>query len=156
MDKIDKVVEDHEKRLKRLDQFLIDTDNRLLGVEAMKDPQSIHFKIEDLYQQLAGMIEQTTLILSKLQSLSIDDKYIEVFKDKELKEFHLQSGVSLPELKAFIEKNITKKGISSSEAYKYGTGEVGDVIARSKVGKFLRESAVRKNQLCKTKNSTIK
>lgn len=129
-----------EKKIDMLENKIKDLEGRIVDLESLRYPENVYQQIEDMYNRIDIMTTNIDTILQKLNTFNLDDKYIEIFSNDELLSFYEQSGLSLPEIKKFIEKFITKEVIDESTAYKYATGNIKDLRCRSKIGKFLREA----------------
>jgi hypothetical protein len=131
-----------EKKVEMLENRLKDFDNRILEMEGRRSPDNVYNQIDDVYNRIETMTTNIDKILQRINTFNLDDKYVEIFSNEDLKNFYEQSGLSLPEIKQFVEKFITKENIDESTAYRYVVGEIKELRCRSKIGKFLREAAI--------------
>uniref|UniRef100_A0A6M3M1P8 Uncharacterized protein n=1 Tax=viral metagenome TaxID=1070528 RepID=A0A6M3M1P8_9ZZZZ len=131
------------RRLEKLEALYRDNiDSRLQEVERNKSYLNIEQRFESIFAQLEEMASKLGVVLSRLQVINLDKRFLELFTDDELREFYNQADIGLKELAVFIEKYISGKHCGIDQASKYKDGHVKDLQIRSKVGKFLREYAL--------------
>lgn len=131
-----------EKSYRKLDNSIKDIINRIYELESQRTADSVWGKIDYAFNEIDVLTTKIDKIMQKINTINFDDKYIEVFSDEDLKSYYAQSGFSLPQIKEFVEKYITKEPIDERTAYRYANGEMKDLRCRSKIGKFLREAAL--------------
>ena len=118
-----------------------DLESRVRDLEGIKNPLTVEDRISHLYDMIDNITTSMANLMQKLNAINTDDKYIEVFDDKDLKGFYEVSGLMIKDVRDYIGKNITRAEITNVMAYNYVNGEVKDLKARSILGKYLRQHA---------------
>jgi len=126
-----------------------DLDSRILTLENQRYAPNVHSKIQSLFETLEELVGKISVIKNKIEIINLDEKYVELFTEKDLKNYYQQCGLSLNEVKTFVDKYIHKgEPTSLSTVSRYVNGETTDLIIRSNIGKFLRQAAILKNKEC--------
>jgi len=124
---------------------LKDVDKKLDAILTRRDPMYITQKVEGCYSVMRKLEQKYNEILIKLNSYALEDKYAELFTDDEIKEFYMQSGLTQQQVKEFIVKRILdKEDITMQAVSLYCTGQIKDLLVRSKIGKYFRREMLAK------------
>lgn len=121
---------------------LKDISSQIDEVRNYKDPFSTQGKIENLYNHINNIELSLHKIIQKLNAINLDERFIEIFTDEQLKELFIQSGLSNGDVKKYIDKE-EGKDLSAPQVSRYVNGEVTDLMMRSKLGRFFKEAAIR-------------
>jgi len=132
------------QRIYDLEQSVKRLNAKMTDVETKKDPLYITRQMVALKQDCNDIRKQNTALIEKINALNLDDKYLELFKDDEIKELYIQSGLSQQEVKEFLIKNVLneqeKTEITGQGVSDYCNGKIKGLRARSKIGKYFRNA----------------
>lgn len=108
-------------------------------------------KIDSICYLLDEMLRFYNEIVAKLKVLSIDEKYLEIFNDKEIKEWYKQSNLRLQDIQTWF-KIMFDEDISLPAVSKYVNAEIKDLIKRSTFGRWLRSESLKHIKAIKEDN----
>lgn len=135
--------EQEEKALKNQVKDLV---SRVEDLEGIKNPLTTTGRIDTLYEEVNRIDGLMADLILLTNSFIAEDIIYRTFKDEELVELYKQSGITFEEAKEFIEKQITKMETSAPLVSDYINGKIKDVLARSKLGKWIIYETVRRGK----------
>lgn len=130
--------------IEQLTQRITDCENRLCDLENNRSPEALHQKQAMLLDMIENQMQIISEFSARFKAMDGDDTYIEEFTDEKLRYWYDISGLMTKDVKLFIE-NIIGSEISPSAVSQYVNGQIGSIKVRSKMGKWFRTNAIKKN-----------
>ena len=125
--------------------FLRDLDSRLHEIENFRSPVTIQNRVQFQFQLIDEISQTMSGIMQKLKEFDIDERFIELFTDDEIKKFYEASGLTGTDVKKFIDK-VEKKDVSMPTISMYVNAKINDLNIRSLLGRFFRHEALKKTK----------
>lgn len=125
--------------------FCRDLNDRLHEVENYRNPQQIQNKVQWQFQLIEEMSNTMSQIMQKFKAFDIDDRFIELFSDDDIKGFYENSGLTAVDVKKYLDK-IEQKDISMSTISLYVNAKMADLKLRSILGNYFKYEALKKTK----------
>ena len=121
--------------------MMIDLESRVSDLEGIKNPLTTEGRIETIFSQIDELTQKIVVLTKRMSDYIFDYSHVETFSDDKLRELYENGGITIGELKTFIEKNFTDgKSVSLETASNYANGEIKDLKIRSALGKYFRQN----------------
>jgi len=127
--------------------FIKDLESRVIELEMIKNPSNVVGQIQGLFDSMETLTKGITDIKTKILSYDLDERYLEIFTNEDLKTLYNNSGRGAIDVKIFIQKYIYNgEDVSLSTVSRYVNGEIEDLQIRSKLGKYFRNAALKNSK----------
>jgi hypothetical protein len=120
-----------------------DLQDQIDSVAQFRNPNTVEARLENINNQIEDLNRIMNTVSIKLQTLDFDKKFMEEFKDDEIKAFYQESGLKVQNIIEFLAKMKVSEYQSEDYAYRLVSGHVKDLTIRSIIGKFLRYHALK-------------
>lgn len=123
---------------KYIDVAIRSLKDQIEAMEHYKNPLTTEGRLDLQNMKLEQLENLVTGISQKLQSYDRDERYLELFKDEQLREMYISSGVTSQQVKEFLQKARGIKDMTDQAVGPYLNGVIKDPFIRNQLGKFYR------------------
>jgi len=126
-------------------QFCREMDIRLQGIENFRGSPQIQNKVQWQFELIENMANTMSQVMQKLNMFSLDDKFLELYTDDELKKYYVLSGLTQSEVKTFLDKTL-RRDIPQPTISLYVNGKMDDLKLRGILGNYFKGEALKKTK----------
>jgi len=123
--------------------FCKNLDGRIQEVENYRNPSMLHNKVQFQFQLIEGLTETQAKIKQMFKHFEIDDRFVQLYSDDEIKDFYVNSCLTATDVKKYLDK-IEKRDVSMTDVSKYVNGNLDDLKTRSLLGNYFKYEALKK------------
>lgn len=136
-----------EQRLKAVEEKLVNVDNIISEASAIgRTGIGNYTRILSIESAVETLNKTYSDITNTIKSLMVDAKYVELFANKDIKDFYMATDLTIKEVKELLDTHFPdKKDLTIQTIGNYVQGNIPDVHIRSFLGKFLRNEANKKS-----------
>lgn len=133
-----------EKEIEQLKGRVAQLEAQVESMSNWRDPVRVNERFDHIFSEVDKMNNTLGLISMAIKQMQTKAENFEDFTDEELRNWYDKSGLATQDVRVFIKQNFEKDGgdVSISKVSRYVNGQVKDKFIRSKLGQWLRESAV--------------
>ena len=125
--------------------FCKELDARLQEVEHYRNPQNIYNQVRRLWELLEETSLNQAIMIQRFRAYDLDDRFIELFTDDDIKDYYTTSGLTATDVKKFLDK-VENKNISLPTISLYVNAKVSDLKLRSLLGNYFKYEVLKKTK----------
>jgi hypothetical protein len=120
-------------------------DLRLQGIENFRSSPNIQNKIQWQFELIEQMANTMSQVMQKLNMFDLDDRFLEIYTDDEIKKYYILSGLTQTEVKTFIDK-VLGKDTPQPTISLWVNGRTDDLKLRGILGNYFKGEALKKTK----------
>jgi hypothetical protein len=120
-----------------------DLENQVSDLRNQRDPSSVQGRLALLQQMYDTQAQELSDLENVISKIETSDKYVEIFTAEEMDYWFQKSGLSSPEIKRYLSILLAREvELSEVQGFLEAT-ELEEIIVRSRLGKYLRNKAIK-------------
>ena len=138
-----------DEEIRVLKGQIANLESRLSEIETIRDPQRANIRIDAMISEQEAQHSLIEELSNKMNAFVKDDKFIELFTDKEFKTLYDNSGLNSKDVAALIKNNsaFSEQDVSAPAISKIINSVVKNVHLRSFLGRYFRYELIKKQKL---------